>query len=73
MRQSAVWANSHRAESAPILAKYTKHTVAEILASQRVTFGTEITPALIQPVIDLAVKYGLMKTRVSAADMISTG
>jgi NitT/TauT family transport system substrate-binding protein len=73
MHQSAVWANSHRAESAPILAKYTKHSVAEIVASQRVTFGTEITPGLIQPVIDLAVKYGLMNARISATDMIATG
>jgi len=71
MRQSAVWANAHRAESAPILAKYTKQTAAQIVASNRVTFGTEITPELIQPVIDLAVKYGLMKTGFPASDMIS--
>jgi NitT/TauT family transport system substrate-binding protein len=71
MRQSAVWANAHPAESAPILAKYTKQTVAQILASHRATFGTEITPELIQPVIDLAVKYGLIKTAFSATGMIS--
>ncbi len=72
MRQSAVWANAHPNESAPILAKYTKQTVAGILASHRVTFGTEVTPELIQPVIDLAVKYGLIKTTFPAAEMMST-
>ena len=71
MRQSAVWANTHPTESAPILAKYTKQTVAEILASHRANFGTEITPDLVQPVIDLAVKYGLIKTAFSATEMIA--
>ena len=72
MRQSAIWANTHHTESAPILAKYTKQTVAQILASQRVTYGTEITPDLIQPVIDIAVKYGLMKTAFPASEMIGS-
>ena len=70
MRQSAIWANAHQTESAPLLAKYTKQTVVAILASHRATFGTEITPELVQPVIDLAVKYGLIKTSFSASEMI---
>jgi len=39
----------------------------------RTTYGeTKITAALLQPVIDLAVKYGGM-TPVSAADLIWQG
>jgi NitT/TauT family transport system substrate-binding protein len=71
MRESSVWANTHHRESAEILAKYTHVTPAQIAQFTRATYGDHLTVDLIQPNIDVAVKYGVIKTAFSAADMIS--
>jgi NitT/TauT family transport system substrate-binding protein len=72
MRQTALWANSHHAESAVILSKYVHLTPAQIDQFTRVTYGDHLSPELIQPNIDVAVKYGIIKASMSAADLIST-
>lgn len=71
MRDTAVWANAHHPESARILAPYTGQTPAEIQKVVRVTYGTALTPALIQPAIDVAAKYGLIKAGFPASAMIA--
>ena len=59
MRRSAVWANTHRAESALMLAKYTKLTPDNLSAMVRSVYGeTGPEAAMIQPVVDCAVQYG---------------
>jgi NitT/TauT family transport system substrate-binding protein len=72
MRQTALWANSHHAESAAILSKYVHLTPAQIDQFTRVTYGDHLSPELIQPNIDVAVKYGVIKTAIPAADLISS-
>jgi NitT/TauT family transport system substrate-binding protein len=71
MRDAATWANAHGHESAAMLAPHIKLTPEQIEASTRVTYGTEMTPDLIQPVIDAAAKYGLLRASFAASDMIS--
>jgi NitT/TauT family transport system substrate-binding protein len=71
MRDSANWANAHGHESAAMLAPHIKLTPEQIEASTRVAYGTDMTPDLIQPVIDVAAKYGLLRAPFSASDMIS--
>lgn len=71
MHDTAVWANTHRKESAAILAKYTKQPLEQIETLTRATYGDKITPELIQPDIDVAAKYGVIKASFSAADIIS--
>lgn len=71
MRRTAVWANQHHDESAAILARYTKQSVAAIEGVRRVTYGEGLTPGLIQPPIDVAAKYGLVKGSYSAIEMIA--
>jgi NitT/TauT family transport system substrate-binding protein len=71
MRQAAVWANAHPHESAEMLAPHLKQTVAEIEATTRVSYGLDMLPEYIQPVIDLAAKYGSIKTRFAARDVIN--
>lgn len=66
----ARWANAHHAESAPILAKYTKLDVERIRAMQRTTYATNLDPRLMQPVLDVAVRYKLIERPVAAADLI---
>jgi NitT/TauT family transport system substrate-binding protein len=72
MRETADWANKNRTASAEILASYTKQSVADIQSVRRVTYGTTITPALIQPAIDVVAKYGLIKASFPASDMIAS-
>jgi NitT/TauT family transport system substrate-binding protein len=71
MRQAAVWANAHPHESAEMLAPHLKQTVAQIEATPRVSYGLDMLPEFIQPVIDLAAKYGSIKTRFAARDLIN--
>ncbi len=72
MRESAVWAATHHRESAEILAKYTHVTPAQINLVTRVTYGEHLTPELIQPNMDVAVKYGVLKAAFPITDMISS-
>jgi NitT/TauT family transport system substrate-binding protein len=71
MRETAKWANTHRAESAKILSAHTRQTVAAIQASTRSTYGERLTPELIQPDIDVAARYGVVKSAFTAAQLVS--
>ncbi len=72
MRESALWANGHHRESAEILSKYAHVTPAQIDMFTRVTYGDRLTPELIQPNIDVAAKYAVIKAGFPAADIISS-
>ncbi len=60
MHETAVWANANADKSADILAKYTKLDPALVRASYRAKFGESLSPAAIQPTIDLAAHYKLL-------------
>ena len=57
MHETAQWANANPDKSAEILAKYTKLDPALVRASYRAKFGETLTPAAIQPTIDLSAHY----------------
>jgi NitT/TauT family transport system substrate-binding protein len=71
MRETAQWANTHHRESAAILATYTHDTPEQIQSVTRVTYGDRVTPDLIQPDIDAAVRYGVLKTPFPASELIA--
>ena len=71
MKQSAAWANDHHHDSAVLLAPHLKRSVATIENATRAVYGIDMSIALVQPVIDVAAKYGLLKSAFPAADMIS--
>ncbi|MGA2392805.1 MAG: ABC transporter substrate-binding protein [Candidatus Lustribacter sp.] len=71
MKQTALWANAHHDDSATILAAHISRTVDQIRGSKRVIYGTDISPALVQPELDLAFKYGLLSQPVQALEMIT--
>jgi NitT/TauT family transport system substrate-binding protein len=70
MLRAAVWANGHHLESAEILAKHSKLTVAQLGKIVRMTYGTVLNAQLVQPNIDVAAKYGALR-HFSAEDLIS--
>jgi ABC-type nitrate/sulfonate/bicarbonate transport system substrate-binding protein len=70
MRQAAVWANAHHHDSAAILVRNTKipASVADTMA--RAEFGLTLDPALIRPIVDAAVKYGVLDKPVDPSELI---
>lgn len=68
---TARWANGHHDETAPILAKYAKLDLARIRAMNRTRYATSLDPKLMQPVLDIAVRYQLIEKPVAAADLIA--
>jgi ABC-type nitrate/sulfonate/bicarbonate transport system substrate-binding protein len=70
--QAAAYTNAHHAETAPLIADLSGIPVATIEHMTRVTDGTTLNPALLQPVIDAAAKYGAIKRAYRAQELIST-
>jgi NitT/TauT family transport system substrate-binding protein len=70
MRQAAAWANTHHRESAAILVRNTKvpASVADTMA--RAQFGQTLDAAMIRPIVDAAVKYGVLAQPVDPNDLI---
>jgi len=68
---AARWTNAHRAESAAIEARWTKIDPDRLTAMARNTFATTFEPRYYQPVLDIATRYHLLPTRLSAADIIA--
>ena len=69
--RGGAWANTHHRESAEMLAKYAHNTPEQIDSYTRVTYGDKLPPELIQPNIDVASKYGVIKAAFPAAEIIS--
>jgi NitT/TauT family transport system substrate-binding protein len=70
IRGAADWANAHHHESGAILVKNTKISPDLVDTMARAKFGTVLDPALLRPVIDGAVKYGVLDVKPDVNDMI---
>jgi NitT/TauT family transport system substrate-binding protein len=57
IREAAVWANANHAKSAEILLKYAKIDPELAASMTRARYGERLSPALMQPVINMAAKY----------------
>jgi NitT/TauT family transport system substrate-binding protein len=71
MRDAAQWAAAHAHESAQILAGNLKENPQDVESAARVDYGSVVTPAMIQPVIDLCAKYNVIKARFPASDLLA--
>ena len=71
--QTAVWANAsaNHDASAAILAKAAAKSVADITDTLRVAYATRTTADYVQPVIDVAAKYGALKSAFPASDILA--
>jgi NitT/TauT family transport system substrate-binding protein len=63
------FARTHRDVMVPIIADYTRMQPDVVRRMPFVT-GTGMTPAMVQPVIDLAARYKLIPSAFAASDMI---
>lgn len=69
--ETARWANANHDASLPILVKYLKVDPERMLGIRRAEFSTVLVPQLIQPVIDVAVKYKLIPEPLEATTVIT--
>jgi NitT/TauT family transport system substrate-binding protein len=68
--ESGAWANTHRAQTAAILAKVSKLELDTVRSMARSTMSDSLDVKWIQPQLDVAYKYGVLPKHVNAADMI---
>ena len=61
VHDTAVWANKNPDKSGEILAKYVKMDPTLIATMARVHYAEQVTPALMQPLIDASAKYNGIK------------
>jgi NitT/TauT family transport system substrate-binding protein len=57
IHDTAVWANKNQAQSGQIVAKYTKVDPAVLATMTRSHYAEALTPAAMQPLIDVSAKY----------------
>jgi NitT/TauT family transport system substrate-binding protein len=72
MREAETYCNTHRAETAPLLAAFSGVDVQQVLRGGRDTFAAAFPdPKDLQPLIDSAAKYGTIERRFDALELIS--
>lgn len=68
--EASTYTNAHPAETVDMISKFTGVAPEDVTNMTRVTCGTKLDPAQIQPVVDLALKYKLIATRFDAREII---
>ena len=70
IHESSVWANRNPAQSAVILAKYSKVDIATVNSMSRAVYAEALTPEIIQPSIDFGAKYKMLESSFSAKELL---
>jgi NitT/TauT family transport system substrate-binding protein len=71
VQEGARYANTHRPQTATLLAQTTSIDAGIIARMTRVECGTMLDPALLQPLVDLCARYKLLAQPFDARDMIA--
>ena len=71
--KAAAWANTHHVETGLALKEFTPLTDETIAKMTRIRFATTFTPAYLQPVLDTGFKYSILKSPMSASDLMFPG
>jgi NitT/TauT family transport system substrate-binding protein len=67
---ATAYVNTHRPETAPLVAEFSKTSLEDVAKMHRTTNPTTLDPALVQPLIDAAAKYGIIARAFPARDII---
>lgn len=73
MRETAAWANRNQEASLAILVKYTKLDPKIAPRVVRARFADTLTPAILQPSVDLVARYKLIDAAYPAQELIYAG
>jgi ABC-type nitrate/sulfonate/bicarbonate transport system substrate-binding protein len=68
--EASAYTNAHLAETVDMIATFTSVSPKDVAAMTRVTCGTKLDPAEIQPVVDVAAKYKIIPAGFDAREMI---
>ena len=71
--RAATWANAHRKETAPMLVKLAKVDPQLAGTMGRSSYGTRLEPAMLQPIIENLVRYGMMDKPIDANELVWRG
>jgi NitT/TauT family transport system substrate-binding protein len=71
MVETARWANKHHAETAKIIAPLLGLDVATFSTIARSTYGDVLSVQLLQPLLDVALKYNQIKTPFDAKQIVA--
>jgi len=71
LSKAAHWYNTDPAGSVQGVAALTKQDPAVVAKSVRTLFGEKVEPDLLQPVIDVGARYGLLKRSFPASEIIA--
>lgn len=67
---ATAYVNTHRPETAPLVAEFSKTPLENVAKMHRTTNPTVLDPALVQPLVDAAAKYGIIARTFPARDII---
>jgi NitT/TauT family transport system substrate-binding protein len=70
IREAAAWANGHERDSAAMLVRFMKVDPALAAHMARATYATALEPSLLQPVVDVMVKYGILAKPIDPNELI---
>jgi NitT/TauT family transport system substrate-binding protein len=70
MRETASWANTHHPQTARILGPLTGIDMKTFAAMTRGVYAETLTQPLLQPPIDVAVKYGALKQPFDTRELV---
>jgi NitT/TauT family transport system substrate-binding protein len=70
MSKTATWANAHQAETGVMLQKFIPLADDVVAKMTRAQYGLKLNPQYMQPILDTAAKYGVLKAPVDAKDLI---
>jgi NitT/TauT family transport system substrate-binding protein len=70
IHRAALWANGHPKESAVMLAAFTHLDPSVATSMGRAVYATSLDPAMLQPVLDNAVRYGMLDKPMDAGELI---
>jgi NitT/TauT family transport system substrate-binding protein len=71
LRDSGTWANKNGAASADVLAGVIKIEPSTLRSMVRSVYAERLEPGAIQPLIDIAARYGILKSPFPAQDLIN--
>jgi NitT/TauT family transport system substrate-binding protein len=73
IKKTAAWANSHHPQSAKMLSDMTQIPATVTSTMRRVSYAEKLDIAHMQPMLDAAAKAGVLKSSVSARDLVAKG
>ncbi len=68
---TARWANAHHADTFAILVREGQLDAEKLHGLTRTTYATSLTPAMVQPVLDIATQYKIFNRPVEADTLIA--